>query len=109
MTGLALQALAYYRALAARRVKDAEGTATGRLSLTRRDACATALGRRSCGGLFVLGIDTFHCSAIFSLLKSCLGLDFLFAGFTCLMMLYTNVFPYRITNKKYGITACRAH
>ena len=81
MTGLASQALAFHRALAARRVKDAAGTAIGRLSLTRRDACATSSGRRSCGGLFVLGIGIFPYPAIFSLFKLYLGLDFLFAGF----------------------------
>ena len=81
MTGLASQALAFHRALAARRVKDAAGTAIGRLSLTRRDACAISSGRRSCGGLFVLGIGIFPYPAIFSLFKLYLGLDFLFAGF----------------------------
>ena len=76
MTGLASQALAFHRALAARRVKDAAGTAIGRLSLTRRDACAASFGQRSCGGLFVLGIDIFSYPAIFSLFKLYLGLDF---------------------------------
>lgn len=76
MTGLASQALAYHRALAARRVKDAAGTATGRLSLTRRDACAISSGQRVCGGLFVLRINVIPCPETFLRSSPLWGLTF---------------------------------
>lgn len=37
------------------------------------------------------------------------SLSILYTSFSSLMMLYTNVFPYRIAKKKCGITACRVH